>query len=286
MLPGESQSPPEYSYKQRIYEVLESKTLILPAGRFIAGSLTLLIFLNVIAAVIETDNGLFTSYAPSFDAFAMFSVGVFTIEYVLRVWVCTSNPRYSAPVTGRLRYMASPVAIIDLVVIIPFFLLPFLTGFPGVFKFIRFFRIFWIVKLTHYSRSLKTFGRVFIAKKGDIFTAFFVMIVLLIISSSLMFFAERAAQPTKFSSVLASMWWGVETLTTIGYGDMVPVTPLGKLIGGMVMMMGVGLFALPAGIFASGFFEERNRQRELHRDEKTVCPHCGKDIHDAPPKNQ
>jgi voltage-gated potassium channel len=273
------------SYKEKCYEILESHALIFPAGRIVAGALTLLIFLNVIAAVIETDNGLFTNYGPSFDAFAMFSVGVFTIEYVLRVWVCTCNPRYSAPVTGRLRYMASPVAIIDLVVIAPFFLLPFLTGFPGIFKFIRFFRIFWIVKLTHYSRSLKTFGRVFMAKKGDIFTAFFVMIVLLIISSSLMFFAERTAQPAKFSSVLASLWWGVETLTTIGYGDMVPVTPLGKLIGGTVMMMGVGLFALPAGIFASGFFEERNRQREIRCDEKTICPHCGKEIHDAPPKN-
>ncbi len=286
MSQGEHPNPQKSPYKYTIYEILESKTHFLLIGRLIAGALTFLILLNVIAAVIETDNGLYTLYGPSLDAFALFSVAVFTIEYILRVWVCTSDPRYSDPVTGRLRYMVSPVAIIDLVVIAPFFCLPFLSGFPGIFKLIRFFRIFWIVKLTHYSRSLKTFGRVFRAKKGDIFTAFFVMFVLLIISSSLMFLAERAAQPTKFSSVLASMWWGIETLTTIGYGDMVPVTPLGKVIGGAVMMMGVGLFALPAGIFASGFFEERNREREISGDKKAICPHCGKDIHDMPPKSQ
>ena len=239
--------------RKSCYEVLESRARELPLGRFVAGSLIMLILLNVIAAVFETDSGIFHLYGRIFDAFAILSVVVFTAEYVLRVWCCTENPHYNSPVSGRLRYTATPVALIDLVVILPFLLLPFIPLSPAVFSFIRFFRIFWILKIAHYSRALKTFSRVFAAKKGEIFAAFFIMLLLLVLSSALIFFAEHEAQPTKFSSVLASMWWGIETMATIGYGDMVPITPLGKFIAGIVALIGLGLFALPAGIFASGF---------------------------------
>jgi len=239
--------------RKSCYEVLESRARELPLGRFVAGSLIMLILLNVIAAVFETDSGIFHLYGRIFDAFAILSVVVFTAEYVLRVWCCTENPHYNSPVSGRLRYTATPVALIDLVVILPFLLLPFIPLSPAVFSFIRFFRIFWILKIAHYSRALKTFSRVFAAKKGEIFAAFFIMLLLLVLSSALIFFAEHEAQPTKFSSVLASMWWGIETMATIGYGDMVPITPLGKFIAGIVALIGIGLFALPAGIFASGF---------------------------------
>jgi voltage-gated potassium channel len=219
-----------------------------------------------------------------FDAFAALSVLVFTAEYVLRVWCCTENPLYVAPVTGRLRYMASPIAIIDLFVIAPFFMLPFLVAYPHIFWLVRFSRIFWILKISHYSRSLKTLVRVFHAKRGEILLAFSIMLVLLILGSALIYFAEHNAQPQKFSSVIASLWWGIETMATIGYGDMVPVTPLGKFISGIVALLGVGLFALPAGIFASGFIEELNKRKEDKNSPSHVCPHCGKDIRDRQDK--
>jgi voltage-gated potassium channel len=264
------------SAKQKVYEILERGALEHPLGRFIAGTLSLLIFLNVIAAVLETDAQVFQDYNHLFDLFALLSVMIFAAEYIIRVWCCTENPLYRDPVRGRLKYMASPVALIDLLVILPFLLLPFIAMTPGILSFIRFFRIFWILKISHYSRALKTFGRVFAAKRGEIFVAFFIMLVLLIIGSALIYFAEHDAQPQKFSSVLASMWWGIETMATIGYGDMVPVTTLGKFIAGIVALLGVGLFALPAGIFASGFIEEINRKKK--GEDTLTCPHCGKVI--------
>jgi voltage-gated potassium channel len=125
------------------------------------------------------------------------------------------------------------------------------------------------------------------------FIAFFVMFVLLILGSALIFFAEHDAQPQKFSSVLASMWWGIETMATIGYGDMVPVTPLGKFIAGIVALLGVGLFALPAGFLASGFIEEVHRKEEERSCQKekkppvsSTCPHCGKDLQEPPGKKE
>jgi len=267
--------------KARVYEIVESRILEHPVGRLIAGTLILLILLNVIAAVLETDATMFQTYGRLFDLFAELSVFVFTAEYVIRVWCCTENPLYSDPVRGRLRYMATPVALIDLLAIAPFLLLPILPLTHGTFQLIRFLRIFWILKISHYSRSLRTFGRVFSAKRGEIFMAFFIMLVLLILGSALIFFAEHDAQPAKFSSVIASMWWGIETMATIGYGDMVPITPLGKFIAGIVALLGVGLFALPAGIFASGFVEELHRKENADASPK-ICPHCGNSLQSLP----
>jgi len=274
----------EQPIKTQVYEIIESRIHDHPLGRLIAGTLVLLILINVIAAVLETDTPMYQAYGSLFDLLAAFSVVVFTVEYIIRVWCCTENPLYCDPVRGRLRYMATPVALIDLFCVVPFFMAPFLAATPGVVQFIRFLRIFWILKMNHYSRALKTLGRVFAAKRGEIFMGFFIMLVLLILGSAMIYFAEHDAQPQKFSSVIASLWWGIETMATIGYGDMVPVTPLGKFIAGVVALVGVGLFALPAGIFASGFVEEIHRKKE--RDTPLqVCPHCGKKI-DTPPGSE
>jgi len=267
--------------RQQVYEILESRVRELALGKVVGGILVLLIIINVIAAVLETDTGIFQLYGPVFDTLAVFSVMVFTIEYLLRVWCCTEDPEYREPVRGRLKYMTTPIALIDLFVILPFYLAPFLISIPGIFSIVRFCRIFWILKIGHYSRSLKTFYHVFRAKRGEIFIAFFIMLLLLVLGSAMIYFAENAAQPEKFSSVLASLWWGIETMATIGYGDMVPVTPLGKCIAGVVALAGVGLFALPAGIFASGFVQELNKERE-EKPSSSICPHCGKDTREIP----
>jgi voltage-gated potassium channel len=268
--------------KRAVYEILKSPpSQDNPRGRAVASVLILLIFLNVIAAVLETDAGIYQQYGQMLDTFAFFSVVVFVVEYILRVWCCTENPNYHAPVTGRLRYMATPLALIDIVVILPFLLLPFLSAFPRLFWMVRFSRIFWILKIGHYSQSLKTFSKVIKAKKGEIFLAFFAMLVLLILASALEFLAENQAQPTKFSSVIATLWWGVETLATIGYGDMIPITPAGKILAGVVALLGIGLFALPAGILASGFVDALHKTED-EKQRSDTCPHCGKDIREKP----
>lgn len=277
--------------RQKVYDILKSPpSHDHPQGRAVASVLILLIFLNVIAAVLETDAGIFQQYGKWLDIFASISVMVFAVEYVLRVWCCTEDPRYHAPVTGRLRYMVTPLALIDIAVILPFLLLPFMAGFPRLFWMVRFSRIFWILKIGHYSQSLETFARVLKAKKGEIFIAFFAILVLLVLASALEFLAENQAQPTKFSSVIATLWWGVETLATIGYGDMVPITPAGKLLAGFVALLGIGLFALPAGILASGFVEAlhktENEKTEKGSQKSNICPHCGKDIRREPDEEE
>jgi len=135
-------------------------------------------------------------------------------------------------------------------------------------------RIFRLFKLGRYSSAMKTMARVLRNKKEELGITIFIVLLLLIIASSLMYFVENPVQPEVFSSIPAAMWWGVETLTTVGYGDVIPQTALGKALGMVIAILGIGMFALPAGILGSGFFEEVQSKRR----ESEVCPHCGKEI--------
>jgi voltage-gated potassium channel len=232
-----------------------------------------LIFLNVVAVVIESVASVQKAAPWFFTVFETVSVVIFTVEYVLRVWSCTVAPRFAGPVLGRLRFMATPFAVIDLCAILPFYF----AGLGLDLRFIRAFRlmrIFRIAKLGRYSTSLQLLGRVFAARKYELLVTLSVMLVLLVVASCLMYYAEGDVQPNVFSSIPASMWWGVATLTTVGYGDAFPVTVTGKLIASFMAIMGIGVFALPAGILGGGFMEEVRRAR----GEGIECPHCGAKI--------
>jgi voltage-gated potassium channel len=265
--------------RHEVYEILEGPHIGKGRGKWAAIFFSVLIAVNVGAAVLETDPTYFQEYFPFFSALTIVSVGIFTIEYILRLWVCVENPLYSGARWGRLSYAASPLAIIDLVTLVPFYAVVFISN-PDIAFLVRFSRILWILKLGHYTIALDTMAKVVRAKKEELSVAFFFLFLVLILSSSLMYYAENAAQPTKFTSILASMWWGVETLSTVGYGDIVPVTPLGKLIGSVVAISGIALFALPAGILASGFVAELRREKEEKSMGKAeiVCPNCGEVI--------
>jgi voltage-gated potassium channel len=133
------------------------------------------------------------------------------------------------------------------------------------------FRLFRIFKISRYSEASRLFGKVLNAKKAELSIAIFFIIILLIVSSSLLFFVEHEAQPNKFSNIPEAMWWGVVTLTTVGYGDIYPITPVGKLLSAIISFLGIGLFALPTGILSAGFIEEIRSKKELEKK----CPHCG-----------
>ncbi|NPV62917.1 MAG: ion transporter [Methanotrichaceae archaeon] len=233
-----------------------------------------LIILNVIAVTLSTVHTIYLRYAVYFDYFELFSVAVFSVEYILRLWTCTVDPRYQSPVFGRLRYMATPMAIVDLVAVLPFYI-PLIFPDLRFLRAIRLLRLFRILKMVRYSESLKTFTEVLRIKKEELGVMFFIILMLLIVASAMIYEAEHNAQPEAFSSIPAAMWWGVVTLTTVGYGDIYPITPLGKLIGTVVVILGIGLFALPAGILASGFMEVLQQKRERR---KIVCPYCGRCI--------
>ena len=161
------------------------------------------------------------------------------------------------PVVDRVRFMCTPMMLIDLVAIVPSYLPVFID-----LRAIRAFRLIRLLKLTRHSASLTLVQRVLGRKRDELLSTAFLAALLLVVSSTLMFYAEHRAQPEAFESIPASMWWGVAALTTVGYGDVYPITPLGKIIGVIVATTGIGLFAMPAGILGAGFVELFTEQRE------------------------
>lgn len=270
---GAKRTQVERDLKLRVWQILEvAEPGDIPSRVFNVFILTL-IFLNVVAVVVgsmkvvEARNELFLHW------FELFSVAIFSIEYVARVWSCVSRPEYSKPITGRLRFMAKPMTLIDLLAVLPFYLsfahtdLRFLRG-------LRLFRILRITKLGRYSRTVRLFGRVFEESKEELVITFVIMILLIIMSSSFMYFAENEAQPDKFSDIPSTIWWSVVTLTTVGLTDVYPVTALGKFFASVIAIMGIGMFALPTGILGANFVGEIQKRKSVRR----VCPHCGKEI--------
>lgn len=257
------------SVKERIFGILDPGD---EDSKYFDPFIMVLIVLNVIAVILETVDSINDQFHVLFSAFETFSVAVFTVEYLLRVWSCTVQPEYRDPVTGRLRFVVTPFAMIDLMAIFPFYA-PFLLPDLRFMRSIRLFRLFRMLKLARYSEALRTFGSVLRMKREELSVALFAILILLVVSSSLMYQAEHDAQPGAFQSIPDAMWWGIVTLTTVGYGDVYPITPLGKFIGSVVVILGIGLFALPTGILASGFVEDLNNRRHRIR-----CPHCGRYI--------
>ena len=243
-------------------------------ARIINGFIIGLILLNVAAVILETVDPLYNSYKPLFRNFELFSVCIFTVEYLLRLWTCTLLPGFQNPVKGRIRYMLRPGSLIDLFAILPSFL-PMVTKldlrFIRILRLVRFFRFF---KLGRYTQASGFIIKVFREKKAELIMSFVMTIFLIVVASSIMYFVEHDAQPGKFSSIPETMWWSVATLTTVGYGDLYPITTLGKTLTACISILGIGLFALPAGILASGFSDAFKKPKA-----GTVCPHCGTEVH-------
>lgn len=240
------------SLRKRLNSVLEGTGPQHKVGWVLDMFLVVLITATVVAVVLETVASLAQDYAIPFQYFEIFSVIIFSVEYIVRVWTCVerTDRNYGRPIVGRLRYIFSPMALIDLIAIAPFYL-AFFIGLD--LRFIRVFRLLRLLKLTRYSAALTLVGSVFYTERRPLGAAAIVMAVLLVFASSFVYLAERAAQPEAFGSIPAAMWWGMATLTTVGYGDVTPITPLGKVLGAFVTLLGVGMFAMPAGILASGF---------------------------------
>lgn len=226
--------------------------------------ITTLILLNVAAVIIETVDSIHDSYGVYLQYFEVFSVIIFSIEYLIRLWACTVIDKYKHPILGRLKYMLSVAAIIDLLAILPFYL-PFVLNHSDgrMIRILRLMRLFRIFKLGRYSQALSLITDVVKKRKDELIVTLTLLIVMLIFASTLMYYIEYEPGKPGFQSIPETMWWGVATLTTVGYGDVYPVTALGKLLGAAIAIMGVGLFALPAGIVAAGFESElRNRKKK------------------------
>ncbi|MBT9386139.1 ion transporter [Pseudooceanicola sp. CBS1P-1] len=254
----------EESLRRRVYLLLEHPGTGPGLARVLDVALILLIIANVIAVTLETVPGLYAAHRASFRAFDTLSVTVFTLEYILRVWASAEGAPGLATWRARLRYMRSPMALIDLAAVLPFFIGLLFTSNLQMLRILRLLRIY---KLTRYSPALSVLIAVIREESGALLAAFSILTILLVFAATGAYLVEHQAQPSEFGSIPAAMWWALVTLTTVGYGDVTPITPLGRVFGGFITVLGVGMAALPAGIIASGLADHLHRRRDHLRNE-------------------
>lgn len=261
------------NFRQRTWEILEAAKPGDETSRIFDMFMFTLIILNVTAVIVGSVKSIEAGYGRALGLFEAFSVAIFTIEYIVRLWAATSQIEFARPLAGRLRFATRPMQIIDLMAILPFYL-EFLPIDTRVVRIFRLFRLLRIAKLGRYSKTSRMLARVFTTRKEELVITASVMAVMLILASSFIYYAENEAQPDKFPDIPSSMWWAIVTLTTVGYGDVYPVTTLGKFLAAAIALLGIGMFALPAGILGASFVEEIER----HKAGKQCCPHCGEEL--------
>ena len=288
-----------HALRRRTYEVLEKAGADDRLSAVVDIALIVVIVANMAAVVLESFDGLYDRFTTWFTILELVSVALFTVELVLRLWTCDFLRPRSSPLGAAARFLVSPIGIIDLLAILPFYL-PFLIPVDlRVVRVLRLVRFLRLLKLTRYTRSVMTMGAVVRERRHELLVAVFLTALLLMVASTLMYYLESQVQPEAFPNILSSMWWAVATLTTIGYGDVFPVTSWGRLLSGIIAILGIGLVALPTAIISSGFVEALARTKAEGGDAAAtregeapapprarggaVCPHCGQPL-DAPPE--
>jgi voltage-gated potassium channel len=262
--------------KQKIYKLVEKGSHGSQINLIFDYLIITLIVFNVIAIALDTLSGLTPQFLESLKLFEIVSIIIFTIEYLMRLYVSDLTHPSSNRVKSLIKFIVSPYGLIDLLAILPFYIPLIITmdlRFLRIIRLIRFFRVF---KISRYNSTLKLIGGVLKEKKAEFGMTFFIATLLLLISAYLMYFIENPVQPDKFPNIFASLWWAVATVTSVGNGDITPITTLGKAISGIIAALGIGLIALPTGIISAGFME---KAEQLKKDKKKIiCPHCGKEL--------
>lgn len=219
-----------------------------------------LILLSIAVAVLESEPALRALWTPAFDAAEWVITGLFVAEYAARLWTSAENPRFGPGLRGRLRYAASLPAILDILAIAPLFLTA-VGSEAFLFRLLRLLRILRLAKLARYSSAMAAIGEAISSRRYELIASVVVALILLLLSSTCLYIAESDAQPETFGSIPRAMWWSVATLTTVGYGDVVPVTVAGRLLAGVTAVIGIGLIAMPTGILAAAFSDAVVRRR-------------------------
>jgi len=223
------------------------------------------IVINVLAVIFDSVHELAEQYYLTFAIIEIACTLLFTVEYGLRVWSAPDNPDFSGR-WGRLRYVLTPMALIDLLAILPIFLW-FFTSID--LRFIRIIRLLRLLKFTRYSTGLELMLLVFRQQLGIFGAASAALACMLVFSAGAIFVAEHEAQPEAFGNLLKALYWSVITLATVGYGDIVPITPFGKFLASIISLTGIGIVAVPAGILASAFNAELRRRENEYRHQAT-----------------
>ncbi|MEO1169052.1 MAG: ion transporter [Pseudomonadota bacterium] len=248
------------SIRSRFYHDLEPRAR--PEGLSRANFIiAILIVFAAVVAILETEPTLREPYADTFLTLQLSFGLVFLVEYVLRLWVAAEDPRFVGKPFGRLRWMMTPSAIIDLLALLPLFL----TLASTSLYWLRFARILRILRVARLGRMSRAFDNVMLAlfeRRFELAIAVIIALLLMLFSATLLYFAEAEAQPEAFGSVPRALWWAVVTLTTIGYGDVYPVTLLGRACAALIAISGIGVIAMPTGIFAAAFSDAMQKKDE------------------------
>lgn len=249
-----------YTLRKFVYNNLHNDDYETAFSRAVNYFLILLILGNAAAVLLESINDIYHSYRMFFDIFEHISIVVFSIEYVLRFWSIAEQEPFESGWKNRLRWIKSGGAVIDLLAILP----AYINFFVSIdLRFLRILRLLRLLKLTRYFVSLQILLRVIDREKGAFQAVLFILSIMIVMAAACIYVVESKAQPQVFTSIPASMWWAVVTLTTVGYGDVTPITPLGRFLGALITILGVGLAALPAGILANGLANELEQRKQF-----------------------
>lgn len=244
-------------FRAVIYRQLEPSAREIPGLSPVNVSVTILICIGALVAVLESEPLIHEGREDIFRFIETTFAIVFGIEYVFRVWAAGEEPGY-AGITGRIKYAVTPVAIIDFIALLPMFLV-FLGTEAYILRVLRLVRILRLARLGRFSQAITSLNSAIRARGYELAMSLGVALVLLIVSSTLLYLVEGGVQPQAFGSIPRSMWWSVATLTTVGYGDAYPITVLGRIFAGLTAVTGIGLIAMPTGILASAFSDAIQR---------------------------
>ena len=261
------------SIKSSVYIYLDDKNKTHKGNTFVSYFIFGMIVINIFALFLESYKSIYTENKSAFYYIELISIIIFSIEYLLRVWTAPlAHPKVS-PTKARVKYISSFMGLVDLIAIVPFYLPFFFKIDLRIVRVLRLFRLLRILKLTRYHSSINLIKTVVSKTKSDILSTLFIVLILLILSSTLMYYIENEAQPEQFTNIGQSFWWAIATLTTVGYGDIYPVTGLGKILSSVIALLGIGIVALPTGIISSAYIQEVQSKEEICN-----CPHCGKEL--------
>jgi len=262
--------------KQRIYKIVEKGSHGSSVHLIFDYLIILLIILNIIAIAIESLAIVNTGLLKFLSVFEIFSIVIFTVEYIMRLYISPITHPAKNKFYSLLKFMFSPFGLIDLLAIFPFYA-PFIIKsdlrFLRILRLVRFFSIF---KISRYNDTLKLFLDVFKEKKAEIQMTFFIAFLTVLVSAFLMYHIENPVQPEVFDNIFTSLWWTISSLTSIRTQNIFPVTALGKTIDILMSIVGIGLVALPTGIISAGFIEKIDKNKSLQKRNK--CPHCGEEM--------
>ena len=247
--------------RKRVHDIVEMTDPEDFTSRAFSLFIISLISINIICIVLESIPELDLRYRDVFFSIEIVSTIIFALEYSLRLWSCVeSKAANSRPIRTRIRYALSPLAIVDLLAFLPSILQ---LLFPGIdLRFLRVLRLLRVFKLTRYFTSFELLLNVLYEERKNLAGIFVLLLVILTLAASALYLVERDIQPDKFGSIPQAMWWAIAALTTVGYGDVYPLSGPGQILGSLVTIVGIGMVALPSGILASAFSEQMRRKRE------------------------